>query len=475
MTHKAKIKVGPVLGSALALALGGVAACSDSFSADDCVVTHTCAPRDDGDAGAAGSDSGASDAGAAGAPSDATSSGGAGGTAETPSIGGANAAGGAATDGCAYESCECEEGDTRACGPEVERGICKPGTQTCAEGAWGECVDAVEAQPRDCTSELDNDCDGKADNVIDEACKCVPGTKEACGEHAGLDGNGPCQAGERTCTGSGSSGIWGACVGAVGPKTSDRCDKKDDDSNCDGEPNGGCTCLEGEKTICGDVYTATQGVCTAISLTCSSTGKWPSSTTCATTATEVCDEAHKDENCNGVVDEDCDCPEASNLPGYDPALIGMCCRGSTGVGYMVQSVADPIYMLCALTDLAQGKTASTDSEADNFPASNATDASLTSLWKAKDTDNDHWIKIDLGEAIYITSVVFKFEAPGTYGYKLETSATGAAWVAKGSGTSAANATSQGRSFSKTLTRYLRITFTSLPAGKSAALSSVRVH
>lgn len=478
MTQKQKLRVGPLFGSALVVAFGGAAACSDGFSTDDCVVTHTCPPREV--AGAAGAEAGPSDAGGAGgkAGGDAGANGDdeAGGRANGDA--GANGDGDAGAGGasaCEYESCECEEGDTRACGPEKEQGICHPGTQTCAEGAWGECVDAIEAQGRDCTSPLDNDCDGKADNIIDESCKCVPGDKEACGEHPGLDGNGPCVAGERVCTGTGSSGVWGGCVGAVGPKASDRCDKKDDDSDCDGEPNGGCSCLEGEKSICGDVYAATLGACVSIELTCTSTGKWPSSTTCGTTKTEVCDDANKDENCNGVVDENCDCPENASEREYDPSLVGECCRKDSMIGFMVQNATSLGDMICRYTDLAAGMKATSDSEAPNYPATNVTDSSLTTLWKANDTSTGHWVKVDLGELVNLKGVAFKFETPGSYGYKVETSGNNLAWSLRSSDTSDAAAKWQDANFGTVSNRYIRITFTSLPAGKSAALSSVRIY
>jgi formylglycine-generating enzyme required for sulfatase activity len=185
-------------------------------------------------------------------------------------------------------------------------GVCKAGEQTCSEGAWGECIGAIEPSPRDCTSADDNDCDGKPDNTIDDSCKCVPGAKEACGEHPGNDGNGPCKAGERVCMGTGNMGVWGACNGSIGPKATDRCDVVGNDDSCDGQENGGCTCIKGEKSSCLDVY-GSKGVCSAIALTCSAAGKWPSSATCAATKAEVCAADNKDEDCDGTVNDGCAC------------------------------------------------------------------------------------------------------------------------------------------------------------------------
>ena len=64
-------------------------------------------------------------------------------------------------NGLANEGCPCVTGDTQPCGPPAAVGICKPGTSTCANGVWGACQGAVNKATRDCTSRLDNDCDGK--------------------------------------------------------------------------------------------------------------------------------------------------------------------------------------------------------------------------------------------------------------------------------------------------------------------------
>ncbi|MFC1730252.1 hypothetical protein ACFL6I_07925 [candidate division KSB1 bacterium] len=42
-------------------------------------------------------------------------------------------------------------------------GICRRGIQGCSSGGWESCIGAVYPQPRNCVSEMDNDCDGKPD------------------------------------------------------------------------------------------------------------------------------------------------------------------------------------------------------------------------------------------------------------------------------------------------------------------------
>ena len=83
--------------------------------------------------------------------------------------------------------------------------------------------------------------------------------------------------------------------------------------------------------------------------------------------------------------------------------------------------------------------------------------------------------VSVGELLSVRGVVFKFEAAAEYGFKLEMSTNNVTWATRRADTSAANATSQAVVFPAFNMRYIRITFTSLPPGKSAALSSVRVH
>src|SRR5438876_9048590 len=134
----------------------------------------------------------------------------------------------------ANEGCTCVEGTKQPCGPTAEVGICKKGSQTCSGGAWGACTGAVFAAARDCTSTLDNDCDGHPDNTTDAVCACASGT-QACGQHPGQDGKGRCKAGSQTCVVAADkkSSAWGTCSGSVGPASADGCDATNDD-NCNG-------------------------------------------------------------------------------------------------------------------------------------------------------------------------------------------------------------------------------------------------
>jgi cysteine-rich repeat protein len=171
----------------------------------------------------------------------------------------AQAAAGSADAGLAVT---CLDGATEACGPAAEEGTCKFGTRTCAAGAWGECVGAIFGGTRDCSSSEDNDCDGQPDNTLDDVCRCPVDGTQPCDEHPELDGRGPCHAGLQACVlGAGNAtSDWGACTGSVGPEAADSCDIAQDDSNCDGTPNGGCNCVEGDSQPCGPLNDT--GLCT---------------------------------------------------------------------------------------------------------------------------------------------------------------------------------------------------------------------
>lgn len=157
-------------------------------------------------------------------------------------------------NGVPNDGCACINGQTRACGPNTDNGICQRGTQTCVNGAFGQCVGAVFATGRNCASQQDNDCDGRPDNAIDNVCTCSVGAMQACGTHPGLDGVGQCRAGQRRCDASpnSSSSAFGVCTGSVGPAPLDSCTNVND-GNCDGIANGGCDCVTSQgDTGCSD-------------------------------------------------------------------------------------------------------------------------------------------------------------------------------------------------------------------------------
>jgi hypothetical protein len=119
------------------------------------------------------------------------------------------------------------------------------GKGTGGSGTGGSGTGGTTCQPRsrDCTSTADNDCNGTPDNQETTYCACPAGETRACQEHPGYDGTGICKAGSQTCAAS------------------------------------------TDKT----------------------TSSWGACTGAVGPATEVCDAAGLDENCNGQSNEGCEC------------------------------------------------------------------------------------------------------------------------------------------------------------------------
>jgi Cys-rich repeat protein len=152
--------------------------------------------------------------------------------------------------------CTCEVDSVEPCSEHAEDGVglCRAGERTCVLGSgrssssFGACGGAVGPSGRVCSSSADNNCDGRADNVVDTTCACTIGGVQLCQQHLGLDGVGRCRAGQQLCVAgpNNSSSAFGACSGSVGPLGADSCTVLGDDSNCDGVPNGGCACVAGQ-------------------------------------------------------------------------------------------------------------------------------------------------------------------------------------------------------------------------------------
>jgi hypothetical protein len=111
-------------------------------------------------------------------------------------------------------TCQCVvTGEPEPCAdsPYPALGICRPTTRLCRSSAgrtssyWEECQGGVAPQVRDCSSHVDNDCDGTPDDQSD-SCACAPGASEPCGE-------GSCF-GVRTCllSQAGDTSYWSECA-----------------------------------------------------------------------------------------------------------------------------------------------------------------------------------------------------------------------------------------------------------------------
>ncbi len=146
----------------------------------------------------------------------------------------------------------CTDGQTRACDANG-----MPGSQTCTNGAWGDCVPQA---PEQCNG-LDDDGDGESDENLQRAC------------------NTACGSGIETCPG----GSWVGCD-APEPAT-EVCDGQDND--CDGQIDEALTRVC--ESACG------QGMETC------SLGNWVGCDA-ATPAAETCN--GMDDDCDGMADEE---------------------------------------------------------------------------------------------------------------------------------------------------------------------------
>ncbi|MDF1561856.1 MAG: putative metal-binding motif-containing protein [Deltaproteobacteria bacterium] len=159
------------------------------------------------------------------------------------------------------------------------RGICSPGTETCATGVWGSCLGETVPGVEACDG-LDEDCDGATDESLAQACYTGPVATRSVGR---------CTDGLTTC----SNGSWGACGGQVLPGT-ESCNDVDDD--CDG------TTDEALFQVCytGPAATRNIGVCSDGTETCSA-GAWGSCAGQVRPGAESCNDL--DDDCDGSTDE----------------------------------------------------------------------------------------------------------------------------------------------------------------------------
>jgi hypothetical protein len=136
---------------------------------------------------------------------------------------------------------------------------------------------------------------------------CAPGDSQSCYESPEgtsygdkpPEGQTTCRVGVRKC--NPDTLVWDPCVGAVAPAEADTCEPGND-ANCNGAPNEGCTCTNGETRACGSDV----GNCVKGSQTCSGQAWGECAGEVKAAATDSCD-AGDDANCNDKPNEDCAC------------------------------------------------------------------------------------------------------------------------------------------------------------------------
>ena len=211
----------------------------------------------------------------------------------------------------------CTSGATRSCAADGYLGNCASGTETCAGGRWSACSISPAAADSCATKGDDATCNG----TPNEGCACLDvNPPRSCSAGGAL---GACAAGTQTCSG----GKWGAC--SIQPAAKDDCTIKGDDSNCNGSPNDGCPCVNGDTQACGP---AAVGICKPGTATCSG-GLWGACVGAVNKAARDCTSA-ADNDCDGLpdntIDVVCKCGSGSTQAcgthpgndGYGPCKAG---------------------------------------------------------------------------------------------------------------------------------------------------------
>jgi hypothetical protein len=163
---------------------------------------------------------------------------------------------------------------------------------------WGVCRNASRDQNGKCLKPttysaieicgdgLDNNCNG----IIDENCPCNMGESKPCASDTG-----ECRLGKQTCS---DQGKWGACIGGIFPRL-EQCDGKD--HNCNGAIDDGCPCyyLDKNTGICLNSQRDANGKCIQPA---------------QYSNTEICGD-QIDNNCNSIIDENCPCLYLAQIHG----------------------------------------------------------------------------------------------------------------------------------------------------------------
>ncbi len=241
------------------------------------------------------------------------------------------------------EAIECVPGDMELCSNAAQTAKtantppCRWGERFCGrEGVWSACKGEVIPTAEIC-DRIDNDCDGQIDNIGNSACTClVLGVQRPCYAGPLLAGQvepvGVCRVGVQLCEVA-EDGVyrWGNCLGQVLPSP-EKCDGLDTD--CDGKIDNPkdqkCECKAGEERLCysGDARFAGVGVCQKGKQRCMENNEW--SAVCEgevlPAASEKCNTL--DDDCDGVVDENCGCEtvvcDGSCLTAWNQTHCGAC-------------------------------------------------------------------------------------------------------------------------------------------------------
>jgi hypothetical protein len=198
------------------------------------------------------------------------------------------------------------------------------------------------------------DCDDNAPGV-------VPGSEVDCTDGTfTIPSKGECRSGKKICE---PTGKFAACIGAIGKRTPEMCDNRDDD--CDGTVDNGCACSPGATKPCGPIQAGT-GICRGGTQFCVG-GAWEA--TCKDAvfpATAICTSTN-DNNCNGTPDNaeaSCKCDGTALGGSTRVCATGMSGICSPGTQTCVASASSAAWGACVASSAPQARSCASTSDND---------------------------------------------------------------------------------------------------------------
>lgn len=111
----------------------------------------------------------------------------------------------------------------------------------------------------------------------------------------------------------------------------------------------------------------------------------------------------------------------------------------------------------------------------DYDPNNAIDKNLDKVWKASDNDGGHWLKINLGEEKYLTSLEIDTLSKGVYYYNVDISSDDVVYHKVVNSTVSTQDDLTVTASLNDNARYVKITFTDCNEGATVGVRSIRIY